>query len=324
MAVMTPMMSFMNPDRLWWLAVPVAIALLYLVLAARRRATSGGSTNSILRRVLPRDAALKRHLSVLASVLSLASLVVAYARPQAMTQVPRERATIVVTIDVSRSMEATDVTPNRLDAAKSGAKDFVDSLPSAFNVALVTFAGTANVKMPPTTDRTQLKAAIDAIQLAPSTAIGEGIYTSLDVLEKLAPQDPDHPDDPAPGAIVLLSDGATNMGRDSADAATEAKKKNVPIYTIAYGTSTGYVVENGQRQTVAVNHAELSQVAKLSGGKKYSADSMKNLQAVYQTISRQIGYVEEYHEVTDRFAGIALIFAVLAAVGVISQAARWP
>ncbi len=102
-------MSFMNPDRLWWLAVPVAIALLYLVLAARRRATSGGSTNSILRRVLPRDAALKRHLSVLASVLSLASLVVAYARPQAMTQAPRERATIVVTIDVSRSMEAPDV-----------------------------------------------------------------------------------------------------------------------------------------------------------------------------------------------------------------------
>ncbi len=83
-------------------------------------------------------------------------------------------------------------------------------------------------------------------------------------------------------------------------------------------------MENGQRQTVAVNHAELSQVAKLSGGKKHSADSMKNLQAVYQTISRQIGYVEEYHEVTDRLAGIALIFAVLAAVGVISQAARWP
>lgn len=319
---MVPLFSFMNPGRLWWLAVPVAVALLYLVLSARRRASH--NRNSILRRVLPRDAALKRHLSVLASVLCLAALVVAYARPQAMTRVPRERATVVVTIDVSRSMEATDVSPNRLDAAKSGAKQFVDSLPSAFNVALVTFAGTANVKMPPTTDRTALKTAIDAIQLAPSTAIGEGIYTSLDVLKKLAPQDPDHPDDPAPGAIVLLSDGATNMGRDSADAATEAKKENVPIYTIAYGTSTGYVIENGQRQTVAVNHAELSQVAKLSGGKKYSADSMKNLQEVYQTISRQIGYVEEYHEVTDRFAGIALIFAVLAALGVISQAARWP
>ncbi len=321
---MIPMIQFMNPGRLWWLLLPIAVALLYIVLAARRRVGGSRSTNSALRKVLPRDSALKRYISVAAAVLSLAALVVAYARPQAPVQVPRERATIVVTIDVSWSMQAADVEPNRLDAAKTGAKEFVDSLPEGYNIALVTFAGTANVKMPPTTDRAALKTAIDAIDMEKSTAIGEGIYTSLEVLDKLAPVDPDNPDDPAPGAIVLLSDGATNMGRKSEDAARDAKKQNVPVYTIAYGTSTGYVVEDGKRQTVAVDHYELSQVAELSGGKKYAADNVQNLEEVYRTISKQVGYVDEMHEVTDRFAGIALIFAVLAALGVISQAARWP
>ena len=317
---MIPMLSFMSPHRLWWLVVPVLVVALYAALLVHRRAAG---SSSLLASILPRDTRLRRHLSVGAAALSLVMLVIAYAQPQAMTRVPRDRATVVVVIDVSRSMMATDVTPTRLDAAKEGAKEFVDSLPESFNVALVSFAATADIKMPPTTDRSALENAIDALELAPSTAIGEGVYTALDAL-KLAPQDPDHPDETAPGAIVLLSDGATNMGRASSDAATESKKQGVPVYTIAYGTSSGYVYENGHRQSAAVDHAELSEVAKDSGGKKYSADSLSSLQAVYQTISHQIGYVDEYHEITARFAGVALIFAVLASAGVISLAARWP
>ena len=298
---MIPMLSFMSPHRLWWLVVPVLVVALYAALLVHRRAAG---SSSLLASILPRDTRLRRHLSVGAAALSLVMLVIAYAQPQAMTRVPRDRATVVVVIDVSRSMMATDVTPTRLDAAKDT-------------------SATADIKMPPTTDRSALENAIDALELAPSTAIGEGVYTALDAL-KLAPQDPDHPDETAPGAIVLLSDGATNMGRASSDAATESKKQGVPVYTIAYGTSSGYVYENGHRQSVAVDHAELSEVAKDSGGKKYSADSLSSLQAVYQTISHQIGYVDEYHEITARFAGVALIFAVLASAGVMSLAARWP
>ncbi|SER68222.1 Ca-activated chloride channel family protein [Propionibacterium cyclohexanicum] len=316
-----PLLSFMNPGRLWWLLVPGALAAFYLVLLARNRAAGRGS--SLLRAILPKDANLKRHLSVVASLLSLASLVVAYARPQALVNVPRDRATIVVAIDVSRSMMATDVSPTRLSAAKQGAKQFIATLPDTFNVALVSFAATAEIKMPPTTDHSAVDRAIDALSLQPSTAIGEGIYTSLQALT-LAPEDPKHPDDPAPGAIVLLSDGATNMGRDSAGAAEQARKQNVPIYTIAYGTPGGYVYENGVRQSVAVDHAELANVARLSGGKPYSADSLNKLQSVYQTISQQIGYTKQGHEITDRYAGIALVLALLAGVGVISLAARWP
>lgn len=318
---MIAMLSFMSPQRLWWLVVPAIVAVLYALLLIRR--SSGEAANSLLSSILPKDTKIKRHVAVGAAIMSLVALVIAYAQPQAMTRVPRDRATVVVVIDVSRSMMATDVSPTRLDAAKEGAKEFVDSLPESFNVALVAFAATADIKMPPTTDRSALNNAIDALELAPSTAIGESIYTALDAL-KLAPEDPDHPDETAPGAIVLLSDGATNMGRSSTEAATEAKNQDVPVYTIAYGTSGGYVYENGRRQSVAVDHAELSEVAKASGGKKYSADSLSSLQAVYETISHQIGYVEEYHEITARFAGIALIFAVLASAGVISLAARWP
>jgi Ca-activated chloride channel family protein len=312
--------SFMHPDRLWWLVLVPVIAVTYILLSHR---FSPSSRNRRIARLLPNEAGWKRHLSVGLSLLSLASLIVAYAQPLALTDVPKERATVVVTIDVSRSMQANDVSPNRFDAAKTAAKQFVDMLPASFNVAIVDFAGTASILLPPSTDREAAKNAIDSMKLAPSTAIGEGIYTSLQALT-LAPEDPAHPNDPAPGAIVLLSDGSTNTGRSSSDAAEEAKKEGVPIYTIAYGTAGGYVVEDGVRQPVPVNHYELSQVAKISGGKKFSATSASDLSEVYKTIASSVGYAHETTEVTAKYAGIALLCAALAALGVISLAARWP
>ena len=140
----------------------------------------------------------------------------------------------------------------------------------------------------------------------------------------LAPPDPDHPDDPAPGAIILLSDGYTNIGRDSATAAQAAKDQGVPVYTIAYGTPSGYVYEEGVRVPVPVNHAELARVAQISGGKKYAAESVSDLRGVYETLARSVGYDEMETEVTDRFALLALALSVIAGLGVISLAARWP
>lgn len=313
--------EFMRPNRLWWLLLIPAIAALYVALSSRfgpRR-----KTGTRLDRVIPHDAAWKRHAAVGAALLSLASLVVAYSMPKDYTEVPRDRATIVVAIDVSRSMIAEDVSPNRLDAAKAAAVDFVTMLPERFNVALVSFAATANIIVPPTTDRGVVQRSIKALEVAPSTAIGEGIYASLQATT-LVPQDPDHPDDPAPSAIVLISDGATNIGRDSLTAATEAKKQSTPVDTIAYGTPGGYVVEDQRRMPVPVNHAELAAIAKASGGLKFSAESGDQLEAVYRSISRSVGYEKVYLEVTDKYAGLSLLFAVLAALGVISLGARWP
>ncbi len=313
-------LEFLRPERLWALAVIPLIGALYLLLAGKQVRST---LSSRLRLVIPKDAAWKRHGAVLLALMSLASLVIAWAMPTDFTNQPRDRASIVVAIDVSWSMEATDIEPSRLEAAKESAKQFVQSLPERFNVALVTFAGTANVAVPPTVDRGVVTRALDALELAPSTATGEGIYTSLESL-KLVPPDPKDPDAVAPAAIVLLADGATNLGRSSSGAAEVAKEQGVPIYTIAYGTQNGYVESNGERQRVAVDHYELSEIARLANGKKFSAESASELSEIYKAIRSDVGYEKVPAEVTDRYAGLAIIFAVLAAMGVISLGARWP
>lgn len=317
------MLEFMRPERLWWLVMIPLLVGLYLFLLWRRRRKARPHAITNLERVLPKQQAWKRHVAVGAAVLALGALNIAYAQPKGEVEVPRERATVVLTLDVSRSMIAEDVPPNRLDAAKAAARDFLQLLPTGFNVALVSFAGTAAVVVPPTTDRGAVAAAIDNLQVAPSTAIGEGIYSSLDAMAQ-APPDPDHPDDPAPGAVVLLSDGYTNVGRPSDVAAQEAKKQRIPIYTIAYGTLNGYVESNGRREPVPVNPAELATVSRLSGGKAYIAGSQGELRDVYSSIAKSVGYVKVDQEVTERYAGYALGLAILAAMAVISLGARWP
>ncbi|PKQ24308.1 MAG: magnesium chelatase [Actinobacteria bacterium HGW-Actinobacteria-5] len=316
-------LDFMRPERLWWLLmIPLLVGLyLFLLWRRRRRARPHAITN--LDRVLPKQQSWKRHLAVSLAVLALAALNVAFAQPKGEVEVPRERATIVLTIDVSRSMIAEDVAPNRLAAAKAAAQDFLQMLPAGFNVALVSFAGTAAVVVPPTTDRGVVAAAIENLQVAPSTAIGEGIYSSLDAMAQ-APPDPNDPDSTAPGAIVLLSDGYTNVGRPSDQAAQESKKRGIPIYTIAYGTANGYVENEGRREPVPVNPAELNQISRISGGKAFAAGSESELKQVYSSIARQVGYMKVDQEVTEAYAGYALGFAILAGIAVISLAARWP
>ncbi len=316
--------GFLRPERLWWLLLIPLLLGLYAFLLQRRhnKARSGGSIRG-LEKVLPRQQSWKRHIAVLAAVLSLAALNVAFAQPKGEVDVPRDRATVVIALDVSRSMMATDVTPNRMDAAKAAAIDFVNMMPVGFNVALVRFAGSAAVVVPPTTDHSMVTGAIQNLQVAPSTAIGDGVFSALDAMAQ-APPDPTRPDDVAPGAIVLLSDGSTNSGRPSEDAAREAKKEKISVYTIAYGTDHGYVESNGQRQSVPVDHYELQQIANLSGGKKFAAGSSTQLKEVYTAIAHEVGSVKQAQETTELFAGIALLFAVVAALSLASLAARWP
>jgi Ca-activated chloride channel family protein len=250
-------------------------------------------------------------------------LTVAFAKPKDQVSVPRERATIVMTIDVSLSMEAKDVEPNRLEAAKAAAEQFVTSLPPKFNVALVTFAGTATTLVPPTLDRGALTAAIRSLRPQASTAIGEGIYTSLAALAQVPP-DPDNPKTVPPARIVLLSDGKTQVGRPSDQAAMAARAQSVPIYTIAYGTPDGYIDIGGRREPVPVDRAELARISKISGGEAYTAASAGELKDLYRDIGSSVGKEKVDREVTSRYAGFGLGFAILAALGLISLGARWP
>lgn len=320
---LVPMLSFLEPSRLWLLLLIPALVGLYLGLvrrAARRRAAVGRTMFDL---VIPRDRTWLRHLAVALSILSLATLTLAFAKPKDEVAVPRERATIVVTIDVSLSMEATDVEPNRIEAAKAAAEDFVVSLPPKFNVSVVSFAGTATTLVPPTLDRGAATAAIRALQPQPSTAIGEGIYTSLAALAQVPP-DPDDPEAVVPARVVLLSDGKTQVGRSSAEAAEAAEAQDVPVYTIAYGTADGYIEVSGRREPVPVDRSELARVSRVSGGEAYTATSAGQLKEVYEDIGSSVGTEKVAQEVTSRYAGFGLGLAILAACGLISLGARWP
>ncbi|SDE60217.1 Ca-activated chloride channel family protein [Auraticoccus monumenti] len=315
------MIDFAFPLRLWALAAIPVLVLLYLLLA-RRIARRRGSRNT-LQMVVPRDRTWLRHVAVALALMSLVTLTLAWAKPTQDIEVPSERGTIVVTIDVSLSMEATDVEPNRLEAAKVAAIDFVQGIPPRYNVSVVTFAQTAAILVPPTTDHGAATAAIENLQLAPSTAIGEGIFTSLNALLQVPP-DPENPDEPPPARIVLLSDGKTTYGRSAAVAAEQARVQEVPIYTIAYGTENGYVEIEGQREPVPVDRVELQNVADISGGEAYEAQSAEQLVQVYEDIQSSVGTERVPMEATSRYAGAGLFFAVLASLGLVSLAARWP
>src|SRR4029079_4536879 len=319
-----PQLAFLAPDRLLILLIIPALILAYIFASLRKNRRGMRFTNtSMLDVVVPKQSQWRRHLAVALSLLSLITLTAAFARPKTQVDVPRERATVVLVIDASQSMQATDVKPTRLDAAKQSPIDFVNKLPEKYNVSVVSMAGASAVLVPPTTAHNTVQNATNSIQLQDSTAIGEGIATALRALQQ-APKDPNNPNSIAPGAIVLLSDGSNTAGRAPMQVAAEAKAANVPVYTIAYGTENGYVDLDGKREPVPVNHEEMRQIAEATGGDYFAAATADQLKKVYQNIGSEVGYEKADREVTARFAGYALALAVLAALGAISLGAKWP
>jgi Ca-activated chloride channel family protein len=256
----------------------------------------------------------------------LALLVVGFARPTDEIRVPKERATVVIAVDVSASMLATDVRPDRLRAAKDAAREFADGLPDHFNVGLVAFAGNATVVVPPNTDRDVLKAGVDRLSETTAglggTAIGEAITTALDAIRSI---DPRADSDPPPARIVLLSDGANTSGRDPDEAALDAKTAGVPVDTISFGTSAGEIARRGGvAMSVPVDGDTLRGVAEQTNGSYHEADSREELRAVYTDIGSSVGYVKERADVSARFIGLALLVAMLTALASMLWFSRIP
>lgn len=317
-------LAFLSPNRLLILLVIPLLVAAYVFASRRKNRRGMRFTNtSMLDVVVPKQSQWRRHLAVALSLLSLVTLTAAYARPKTQVDVPRERATVVLVIDASLSMQATDVQPTRLDAAKAAAIEFVDELPEKYNVSVVSMAGSASILVPPTLAHNTVENAIHSIQLQESTAIGEGIAAAMRALQQ-APKDPKNPDSVAPGAIVLLSDGSNTAGRAPQQAAAASREAKVPVYTIAYGTENGYVDLEGKRELVPVDHDQMREIAQISGGQYFAAASADQLKEVYENIGSEVGYEKADREVTARFAGYGLAFAVLAALGAISLGARWP
>ncbi len=305
------MIRFLEP---WWLlaVLPVlAVAGAYVWRQWRRKAFALRFTNVDLLKVLaPRGIGPRRHFAAGAFIAALLVLVAGMARPSVDTKEPLERATIMLAIDVSLSMEATDVTPSRIDAAKTAAAEFVKNLPPTFNVGLVAFAKSANVLVSPTKERAAIQQGLDGLQLAQSTATGEAVFSCLDALRSV-------PADGAkglpPARIVLLSDGYRTFGRSIEEAAAAAQAANVPVSTIAFGTDTGMIEIDGQTQRVPVDRPSLQKLAETTKGHYYEAASISELKKVYQDMGSSIGYRTKPREVTQWYVGMALLFALAAA-----------
>jgi Ca-activated chloride channel family protein len=290
----------------------------------------------LLDTVAPDRPGWRRHVPAIAFLAAVSLLVVGMARPAMAVETP-SATTVVLALDVSYSMDADDVSPNRISAARDAARRFLEIVPAGTRVGLVAFAGSARALVTPTTDLDAVRAAIDRLRLGPGTAIGEAIYTSLEQLPRVqdAPGAGGSPGplttdgtgaagDQAAGSIVLLSDGQTTMGRPDAGAAAAAKASGVPVSTIAFGTSAGRVTVDGQTIAVPVDEAALKSVATTTGGRFFEAESAPELAAVFEDLGARVGIVREQREVTDYLVGAALLAAVIAAAGSLAWFSRLP
>ncbi len=315
-------MSFLAPSRLWLFVALVGLVAAYVVMQARRTQYAVRFTNlALLDVVAPTRPGWRRHLPAIAFLLSLAGLLTAFARPARPVQVPRERATIVMAVDVSLSMEATDVDPDRITAAKEAASSFVDLVPDRLNLGLVAFSGTAQVLVSPTTDHDLVKRSLRTLQLGPRTAIGEAVFAALGSIASM-PISPGQA--PAPARIVLMSDGETTVGRSNDQAARAATDAQVPVSTIAFGTDAGFVVVEGRNIPVPVNREALARLAEATNGSSFEAGTARELRRVYADIGSSIGYRTEQREITSWFVGLALLFSMAAAAGSLVWFSRLP
>jgi Ca-activated chloride channel family protein len=315
--------SFLEPGRLVLGLAVLALAVAYLVLQlwGRQRYAVRFTNLALLASVAPRRPGWRRHLSAALLLVSLGCMVVALARPTRTERVPRERATIIMAVDVSISMDATDVTPSRLEAAKAAASSFTGLLPDRINLGLVSFAGSAAVLVPPTTDRDAIYSALDRLTLAEATAIGEAVVTSLAAVATSATGEGE---EEVPAHIVLMSDGETTAGTPNELAVEAATAAGVPVTTIAFGTDAGTIEYEGESLPVPVNQEDLAAIADATGGATFEAATGEQLRGVYEDIGSSIGFTEEEREIGERFTAGAFAAALLASGLSLAWSSRLP
>jgi Ca-activated chloride channel homolog len=313
-------------EHVWFflfLFVVLGLIGLYIVVQlARHRRMLRFANMELLESVAPKRPSRWRHLPAILLVLSLLMFTVAMAGPTHDVRIPRNRAVVMLVIDVSQSMHATDVSPSRLAAAQEAAKQFAGQLTPGINLGLIAFAGTATVLVSPTTNRDATKNAIDKLQLADRTATGEGIFTALQAIATVGAVIGGG-DTPPPARIVLMSDGKETVPsnpdnpKGAYTAARTAKDQGVPISTVSFGTPYGYVQINDQRQPVPVDDVMLKKIAALSGGDSYSASSLEQLKQVFTNLQQQIGYETVKGDASVgwlRLGAVVLALAALAAL----------
>jgi len=338
----------------WFLALLALVPLLiaaYIFVLRRRRYAVRYSSLSLVRQVLPRQSWIRRHLPFSLFLIALSSLTVALARPVSVVSVPTGQVTIMLAIDVSRSMCSTDIPPTRLDAAKAAALSFIRHQPPNTQIGIVAFGGFAELVQPPTNDQGALAAAVNSLQPGSRTAIGSGMLKSIDAIAEVdssvarsdaedgstIPPTPVAKGAYAPEIIVVLTDGVSNTGPEPLDAAQQAADRGLRVYTIGFGTATGSEFAscggfggfcgggggggfggfgggggNGGGFRRGIDEDTLKQVSTLTGGKYYSAESADQLNSVFSSLPTNLISKHQTTEITFAFAALGALMPALA------------
>lgn len=307
-------MTFTWPIALLGLALLPLLVLAYVWSERRRRASQAQFGNpALLTNLVDRRPGRLRHLPLVVLLLGLAAMIVGVARPHATVNVPREEATVVLAIDTSRSMKATDVEPTRLEAAREAALEFVAEVPEKFRVGVVSFSTRAAVAVPPTDDRALVEEALALLTPGEGTAIGDAVALSLEIAQPVVEEG----EEPPPRSILLISDGKQDGGRvQPTEAIQQAQEQGVPVHAILLGTPAGVVEETlpgGFRRVIQVppSPETLEQMAAGTGGELFTALDTEALSRVYEDLGSRLGTREAPREITDVFAaGAALLLLV--------------
>lgn len=336
-------MKFLWPEMLWLLlTVPALVAAYFFLLRRKTKAALRYTSLSIVKEAMGRGQRFRRHIPALLFLIALTIMILAIARPAAVITLPSQHQTIILAMDVSGSMRATDVKPNRISAAQAAAKAFVADLPSSVRVGVVSFAGTASLVQPPTQNREDVIAAIDRFQLQRATAIGSGIIVSLATIfpeagidlssliygrdgRRGVPLDqarkgekpafkPVPPGSYPSAAIILLTDGQRTTGPSTIEAAQMAADRGVRIFTVGIGTTAGETIGfEGWSMRVHLDEGTMKAVANMTRGEYFYAGTATDLKKVYESLSSKLVLEKKDMEISAVFSAVAAVIALVSA-----------
>jgi Ca-activated chloride channel family protein len=321
-------LRFQSPSMLWLLALAPVVIAAYVLAQRRRSQYAARFTNvDLLATVVTKSPNWRRHVPPVVYLLALATLVVALGRPVVTTRIAQEQATVMLVVDVSGSMIATDVQPSRIAAAQDAARTFIDELPSSLRVGLIAFSTEARLLAPPTSDHSQVKTAVDTLSALGATAMGDALELSIAATASIPGTKPTakHP----PTVVLLLSDGKNTVGRDPLSAADDANQAGMHVFTVALGTPDGIALipdNNGVVQTIPVapDPDTLQAVAEKTGGRFFTAPTASELRTVYSNLGSRLGQVKKPHEVTAQFAGVGIVLMLIGGALALVWFSRFP
>jgi Ca-activated chloride channel homolog len=312
-------LSFETPHLLMTLALLPVLALLYVLAQRQRRKYAVQFTNlRLLSKVVKRAPGAGRHVPPLFYLFGIGALLLAFARPSAVLAVPRDQSVTMLVLDVSASMSADDLKPNRFEASKQAAREFLRAMPADAQVGIVTFSSTAGVLAAPTRDRELLTNAVNNLSLGGGTAIGEGLNVALDSLQNRPVTEQGR----VPARVIVLSDGENALGRDPVEAAVRAAGDDVRVFTIGIG-QRGSQVRIGD-QVVGLDEDTLRDMAARADGEYYYAQEAGALSQIYANLGRQVTYINEEIEITSYVAAAGLGLLLLGGLAALRWFQRFP